>query len=69
MVEGVSGTYGHQQLGAEAAGNVASQDFEKYLQHVLGLNTQGLEGEQGLEKQGYDANTDYALNARPIGRN
>lgn len=44
---------------AQAAGDVANQDFEKYISHVLGLNTQGLEGEQGIEKQGYDANTGY----------
>lgn len=45
---------------AQAAGDVANQDFEKYMQNVLGLNSQGLQGEQGLEQQGYGANTDYA---------
>ncbi len=45
---------------AQAAGDVANQDFEKYMQNVLGLNKQGLEGEQGIEQQGYGANTDYA---------
>lgn len=53
------GTPGHQQYAATAAGDVANKDFQDYLSKVLGLHTQGLEGEQGLEAQGYGANTDY----------
>lgn len=45
---------------AQAAGDVANQDFEKYLMRVLGLSQQGAEGTQHLEDQGYGATTDYA---------
>lgn len=54
------GTYGHQELAAGAAGDVANKDFEQYINHVLGLHTEGLQGEQGIENQGFSANKDYA---------
>lgn len=49
----------HQQIAADAAGGVASKDFEQYLQHMLGIYGTGLSGEQGLETQGYNASTGY----------
>lgn len=54
------GSYGHEQLAAGAAGDVANKDYEDYLNHMLGLYQGGLGGTQGLEQQGYGANTDYA---------
>lgn len=45
---------------AQAAGDVANKDFETYLKHVLGLHTEGLGGEQTLETQGQNSDTDYA---------
>lgn len=54
------GSYGHQQLAAGAAGDVANKDFEQYINHVLGLNQRGTTGEQTLESQGQNASTDYA---------
>lgn len=54
------GAYGHQQLAAGAAGDVANKDFEQYINHILGLHGQGVEGQQTLENQGYNAGTDYA---------
>ena len=54
------GAYGHQQLAAGAAGDVANKDYEQYINHILGLNTQGTQGQQHLEDQGYGAGTDYA---------
>lgn len=45
---------------AQAAGDVANQDFEKYINHVLGLHTEGLGGQQTLETQGQNAGADYA---------
>ncbi len=45
---------------AQVAGDVANKDFETYLKHVLGLHTEGLGGEQTLETQGQNADTDYA---------
>lgn len=40
--------------------DLRSQDFENYLKNVLGLHTEGLQGAQGLENQGFEANTGYA---------
>lgn len=54
------GAYGHQELAAGAAGDVANKDYEQYIKHVLGLNKQGVEGQQTLEDQGYDATKGYA---------
>ncbi len=54
------GSYGHQQLAATAAGDVANKDYEQYINHMLGLYGGGLSGEQAIENQGYGANTDYA---------
>ena len=54
---GTLGTPMHQQNAAETAGNVANKDFESYLNHIFGLYGQGLEGEQGLNTQGYDASS------------
>lgn len=53
------GTYGHQQLAAGAAGDVANKDYEQYINHVLGLYGTGLEGEGNLNQQGYNASTGY----------
>ena len=57
---GMAGSGQHQQLSAEKALDLHGEDFENYLNHVLGLYGSGLSGEQGLETQGYGANTDYA---------
>jgi hypothetical protein len=53
------GAYGHQELAAGAAGDVANKDYEQYINHILGLNKQGVEGQQGIENQGYNATQNY----------
>ena len=53
------GTPGHQQYAAQAAGDVANQDYEQYLNHIMDLYGKGLGGEQNLETQGYGASTGY----------
>ena len=53
------GTYGHQQLGAQAAGDVANKDYEQYINHIMGLYGKGLEGEQNIENQGATASMGY----------
>ena len=57
---GQLGTPQHQDYAAQAAGNVANEDYEQYINHILGMYGQGLQGQQGIETQGYGANTDYA---------
>ncbi len=38
---------------------MASQDYENYLNHVLGLYGKGLEGYGDINKMGYGASTGY----------
>jgi hypothetical protein len=57
---GMAGSMQHQQYSADKALDLHSKDFEDYLNHVMGLYGAGLSGESGIEKQGFEANTDYA---------
>lgn len=57
---GMLGTPYDQQQAQGTANDIASQDFEKYLEHMTGIYNQGIGGKQGLENQGFDATTDYA---------
>lgn len=57
---GMLGTPMHQQQNMETAQGLASQDFEKYMNHVLGLNTENKQGLGQLTGLGYNASSDYA---------
>ncbi len=57
---GMAGSGQHQQFSAEKALDLHGKDFEDYLNHIMGIYGKGIEGEEGIEKQGYGANTDYA---------
>lgn len=57
---GMAGSGQHQQLSAEKALDLHGEDFENFMNHVLGLYGAGIGGEQGIENQGFGANTDYA---------
>jgi hypothetical protein len=61
------GSYGHQQLAAGAAGDVANKDFEQYINHILGIYGGGQQGEEGLNQQGYNASSGYADSLGTIG--
>lgn len=54
------GTYGHQQLAAGAAGDVANKDYEQYINHIMDLFGKGLTGEGQLNTQGQQASERYA---------
>ncbi len=56
---GQLGTPQHQQLDSEVSQGIAGQDYNDYMQNIMGLYGQGLQGEQGLNTMGYGANTDY----------
>lgn len=49
---GMLGSPAHQQQTASMVNNLASQDYNQYLSHVLGLYGQGLGGEQGIYNTG-----------------
>lgn len=57
---GMAGSGQHQQYSAEKALELSGKDFEDYLTHIMGIYNNGMAGEQGIENQGYDANTDFA---------
>ena len=57
---GIAGSPAAQQANMGVAQGLASQDYNNYLNSVLGLYGQGLQGQQGLNQMGYNANTDYA---------
>ncbi len=54
------GTYGHEQLAAGAAGDVANKDYEQYINHIMKLYDTGLSGEGDLNEQGFNASKGYA---------
>ncbi len=67
---GMLGSPLNEEENARIAGNLSSDDFEKYLNHMMsiygggqaglsGLYNKGIEGEQGLSTRGYGASTGY----------
>lgn len=52
---GMAGSPAHQQQAARISEDIANQDFETYLGHILGLYGQGLKGEEGLGEMGFKA--------------
>lgn len=66
---GMLGTPQHQQQNMDVASGLASRDFNDYMQRQLGLYGAGYGGTQGLNTQGYDANTSMAnTNANVLGQ-
>ena len=49
---GMAGTPQHQQQAAEISEHIADQDFNNYLQSILGMYGMGLQGMGGLSQQG-----------------
>ena len=52
---GMLGTPTHQLQAGQMAGDIASQDFNQYLQQAMNLYGMGLQGETGLGQMGYGA--------------
>lgn len=59
---GMLGTPQEQQEMAQTVGGLANQDYYNYLNHVLGMYGQGLQGMEGINQQGYGASTNMANN-------
>ncbi len=57
---GMLGTGVNQQANMNAAGDVASKDYNSYLTNQMNLYGQGLQGQQGINQMGFGANTDFA---------
>jgi hypothetical protein len=52
---GMLGTPYHQENAASMANNLSNQDYEQYLNQTLDLYHTGLQGEEGINKMGYQA--------------
>lgn len=52
---GMAGSPMHEQWAMDTSSGLASRDFDKYMQEILGLYGQGLQGEEGLYKTGFGA--------------
>jgi hypothetical protein len=59
---GTLGTPMHQQNSMQIANDIASQDYESYLNHILDLYKVGLGGNENLATRGYDASSRLAEN-------
>jgi hypothetical protein len=57
---GMLGTPQHTEQNQALATDLASQDYNNYIKNQMGLYGQGLSGEEGLNKQGFDANKSMA---------
>jgi hypothetical protein len=57
---GMAGSPQHQQIAGTIASGLASQDYNNYLQNVLGLYGRGLQGQEGLNQMGYGASDSLA---------
>ena len=66
---GMSGSPESQQFSQDTANNLANQQYQQWLNNQMKIGGAGLQGEQGLETQGYGASrqmsqnlTDYLYN-------
>lgn len=57
---GMLGSPEHEQRAGEMAGNLASEDYQKYLDHALGLYGQGAQGTENMANRGFNASNDLA---------
>jgi hypothetical protein len=52
---GMAGSPQHQQQATSVAEGIANQDFNDYLNQVLGINRTGLQGQENAQNRGYGA--------------
>jgi hypothetical protein len=57
---GMAGSPQHQQLAGQYAENMAGDDYNNYLNQVLGLFGGGVSGMSGLNTQGFQASNELA---------
>lgn len=57
---GMAGTPQNQQFAAGISNNMANQDYYNYMDHAMNMYGMGMEGEQGLNRMGYDASNQLA---------
>lgn len=63
---GMTGTPQHEQQAAQMAGDLTSEDYNRYLDRAMGLYGGGVQGFGDMNKMGYGASTDLAQNLAQI---
>ena len=59
---GMLGTPQDQQQQMQVGNDIASQDFNEYMQHMMDLYSGGQKGQQTFQQQGFDSSTKYGDN-------
>lgn len=59
---GMAGSPQHEQQNMQLASDLSAQDYNNYMNQVMGLYGQGLQGQQGLASMGFGASRDMANN-------
>lgn len=57
---GMLGSPAHQQQNEQVANGIASQDYNDWMDHVLGIFGGGQKGLQGISDRGFGASSNYA---------
>lgn len=57
---GMLGTPQHEQMAGEMASGLASQDYQKFMDHIMNLFQGGVTGSQTMANQGQAAGSDIA---------
>lgn len=56
---GMLGTPAHAETAGQIGGNIANQDFEQYMNHIMGIYNTGLTGEGDINRQGRESSESY----------
>jgi len=59
---GMAGSPQHEQQNMQLASDISAQDYNNYMNQVMGLYGQGLQGQQGIANMGFGASRDMANN-------
>ena len=59
---GMAGSPQHEQQNMQLASDISAQDYNNYMNQVMGLYGQGLQGQQGIANMGFGASQSMADN-------
>lgn len=59
---GMAGSPQHEQQNMQLASDISAQDYNNYMNQVMGLYGQGLQGQQGIANMGFGASQNMADN-------
>lgn len=56
---GMAGSAQHQQFATQIGNDVANQDYQEYINHMMNIFGQGQQGQQKFQEQGFNASQGY----------